>query len=307
MSAVTGEAVERVTAQLIDLLGDRLDGEPQFRQWIPRSERRHRQRLFVGVTVAGVPRFVAKVALDPADAKVSGEWANLMALRGRIDVPEPMGPIERGFVMGHVGTGDLPTALADADAERWHELLQRSVATAATVHGSVPVAVGAPTGGTHDLSGLPDVTLSAVARSRRGPVHGDLGPWNVQVDEAGATRLLDWEDYQPDGLVGLDVLNLVLTAGLIAYPAYRERGFAWLFDRMYGDEGPYQSAARSALQRYGELTGESPEHVLALTPVFCAAMEHRIAAEGRPTEHLFFGPLRRRFTARPDEHLAVGR
>lgn len=303
MTAVR-EAVERATAQLTDLLGDRIEGHPQFRHWIPRSERRHRQRLFVGVAVAGVPRFVAKVALDPEDAKVSGEWANLMALRSRIDVPAPVGPIERGFVVGHVGIGDLPTALSEASDDRWHVLLRRSVEMAAKVHESTPV--GSPGEDTKELSALPEVTLAAAARGRRGPVHGDLGPWNVQVDEAGGTRLLDWEDYQPDELVALDVLNLVLTAGLIAYPAYRERGFEWLFDRMYGDEGTYQSAVREALHRYGELTGEEPERVLALTPLFCAAMERRIEAEGRPTGHLFFGPLRRRFVARPDEHLAVG-
>lgn len=305
---VLGAVTEEVRALHDPADRDRLT----FEHWVPRSERKQRQRLFVASVLDGAPRYVAKVALDPEDAMVGREWRILRALHeGATTVPSPVAALERGFAMASVGSRDLPDALRDADPATWRRLLVRGAEIGARVHLSDERAVGdttapptAPLESGHDL---PGETVEALARARVGAVHGDMGPWNFRVADDGALSLIDWEDYAPRGICALDVLNLLLTASLVAYPEYRERGFDWLFGRLYDGDDPYHDAVRAALSRYEEVTGEAPATVLALTPVFCGAMIRRIRAQGRPVDHLFFGPLAAYFADRPLRRLGGAR
>lgn len=303
MTTKAADALPQVIEQ-VRALHEAADRERlTFTHWVPRSERTQRQRLFVASVLDGTPRYVAKVSLDSEDQMVAREWEMLTALHGgSITVPDPVRPLERGFAMANVGARDLPDVLVGADRTEWSRLILRGVEAGATVHlsggpirrdGAAYGLVGA------DGPAYPTETREALTRAAVGAVHGDMGPWNFRVCEDGTVSLIDWEDFSVQGICALDVLNLVLTAALIAYPEYRERGFDWLFDQLYDGEGPYQVAARAGLARYAELTGESPSTVLALTPVFCDAMVRRIRAQGRPVEHLFFQPLAARFRARP--------
>lgn len=293
----------RVVEDLRDLHEEHERDGLTFRHWIPRSERKHRKRLFVASIPDGRERYVAKIALDPADEMVAHEWRILTELHGtQTVVPMPVHELDGGFAMASVGNGDLPDMLAASDGGGWEQLLIRGVEVGAAVHLSAgPLtcfeASGLVPG--DKLRRYPDVTVDALRLACIGPTHGDMGPWNFRVGDVGEIALIDWEDYATLGICALDVLNLVITAALIAYPAYREEGFAWLFDHLYHGSGPYHEASNAALVRYAELTGQPPETVLALTPVFCDAMIRRIRAQRRPTEHLFFRPLAERFLRNP--------
>ncbi|GIG41862.1 hypothetical protein [Cellulomonas phragmiteti] len=301
MSRPVADLLPRVVEDLRTLHPHDVRGDLAFRHWVPRSERKHCRRLFVSSAVDGRQVHVAKVALDPADAMVAREWDALTHLAGTSTVvPRTVARIGDGFVMEYVGEGDLPDALAVADAAGWHRLLTAGAVTGAAVHLTAgPLRRGGLDVPADVADRYPAVTVDALRRAGRGPVHGDMGPWNYRVAGDGAA-LIDWEDYAADGVCALDLLNLVLTAALVAWPAYREHGFAWLFEQMRDGGTPYHDAAGAALTGYAELTGEDPATVLALTPVFCDAMVRRIEAQGRPTAHLFYRPLAESFAQDPD-------
>ncbi|QMU67385.1 phosphotransferase family protein [Streptacidiphilus sp. P02-A3a] len=310
------DCLARTSEALIDL-HRRLDGataaEISFRTWTPRSERKQRQRLFVETTVHGEARYVAKVPLDPDDAMVDREWSILTGLDG-LDLPRPrpVGRLGRGFVMSYVPFSDFPAFMAASAPDEWPDLLCAGVELAARLHrqgprptGVTPRAVAATY--LPDRLGLPQATLDWLDRADIAPTHGDLGPWNLRVDQHGRLALIDWEDYRPIGLPALDVLNLVITAALIAFPDYPERGFDWLYDQVFHERNPFRTAADRALNRYALLTGQDVEAVVGLTPVLCHWMIRRIADQGRPTGHLFFGPFTERFEAETPRWSGGGR
>jgi hypothetical protein len=45
--------------------------------------------------------------------------------------------------------------------------------------------------------------------------HRDLGPWNVVIGEAGKPAAIDWEDAEPEGLPGLDLIYLLASTTLL--------------------------------------------------------------------------------------------
>lgn len=146
-----------------------------------------------------------------------------------------------------------------------------------------------------DLPEPDGVLAGALERALVGPVHGDFGPWNLQVDQDGRLAAIDWEDYQDAGLPALDVLNVIITAALAAFPEYPEHGFDWLFDQVFHRENAFRAAATSALRRYARLTGQRVDDIVQLLPLFCRWMIHRIEKQHRPTGHLFYGPFAARF------------
>lgn len=316
---VTYEAQLDLATLALTELHERADGGAagpvEFRTWIPRSERRQRQRLFVQSSAGGEPAYVAKIPLDPDDAMASREWQVLSTLNGTgVARPRAIRRLGDGFVMSYVPWKDFPEVMAAARPQEWPALLCSAADVAARLHtswrragsapgqepwqqatGADPVAVAASYLPAHVV--LPAATLDWLGRARVAPTHGDLGPWNLRVDRHGAIALIDWEDYRSAGLPALDVLNLVLTAALIAFPDYRERGFAWLFDKAFHGRNTYRCAATAAFARYRALTGTDVQAIVGLTPLFCRWMVRRIADQGRPTAHLFFTPFAEYFEA----------
>ncbi|MEV0129724.1 phosphotransferase [Dactylosporangium sp. NPDC050688] len=274
-----------------------------MRTWTPHSERKQRQRLFVESTVDGRARFVAKIPLDPADTMVDRECSILSRLPAVVAArPRPVHRLDRGFVMTFVPARDFPDVMRDTPAPGWPALLGDALALAADLHRAGPPATGrtaADVARTYlpDLDTLPPAALSGLEEAAIGPTHGDLGPWNLRVAADGRIGLIDWEDYQPVGLPALDVLNVVLTAALVAFPDYREQGFDRLYDRVFHERNPFRSAADLALRRYAGLTGTSVAALVRLTPLFCRWMIRRIEQQGRPTAHLYYGPFAERFEA----------
>lgn len=295
------------TTQALAELHQRLDGPAcgpvEFRSWIPRSERTKRQRLFVQSSIGGQSRYVAKVPLDPDDTQADREWRMLSGLSGTpVLRPRPIRRLGMGFVMSYVPWMDFPDVMAATDTQLWPALLRTAVAAAASLHTSLPAPVAADpvTIAAAYLPGgaaVPQVTQDWLERAAVAPTHGDLGPWNLRVDRSGAVALIDWEDYRPAGLPALDVLNLVITAALIAFPDYRDRGFCWLYDRVFHGRNAFRAAATEAFRQYAALTGRDVESIVGLTPVFCRWMIRRIQDQGRPTSHLFFAPFAEYFEA----------
>ncbi|MBM2620375.1 phosphotransferase [Actinoplanes sp. LDG1-06] len=274
-----------------------------FDAWVPRSARKQRQRLFVRSSVDGVPRLVAKVPLDLEDTMVDREWDVLSAPAGvGVPSPQPVARLRRGFAMTYVPSRDFPQAMSEAPAHEWPALLGAAVDLAAVLHtsdGDASRESAAEVAARYlpGLAGIGPNTLRYLDGAAVGPAHGDLGPWNLRVDGDGGLAIIDWEDYRPVGLPALDALNIVLTAGLVAFPDYVDRGFDWLYDRVFHEDNPFRTAADHALRRYAERTGSQVHDLLQLTPLFCRWMIRRIEDQGRPAGHLFFGPFAARFEA----------
>jgi hypothetical protein len=275
----------------------------RFRTWVPQGARKRRRRLFVESRLDGVARYVAKLPLDPEDGMVAREWTVLRRLgEFNLSRPRPVRELAPGFVMTYVPYNDFPDRMRQAAPGVWPSLLRRGVETAAALHlhrrpatGVSPVAVGATY--LPGLVGLDEPVFRALERATIGVAHGDMGPWNFRIDEHGRVSLIDWEDYRAVGLPALDVLNLVITAALVAYPDYPQRGYDWLYERVFHDQNPYRAAADHALRRYCLLVGGEVEDLVQLLPLFCKSMIHRIQCQGRSTDQLFYGPFAARFAA----------
>lgn len=297
---------EEIAADLADL-HRRADGTDDtrltFQAWIPRSARKQCLRLFVQSSVDGTPRHVAKVPLDPDDAMVAREWSVLTSLDDLgLPRPTPVAALGNGFVMSYVPARDFPDVMRATPPQGWPELLGRALELAASLRlsggrrvGGSPAEVAA--GYLPGLSGIGETTLRHLERAAVGPAHGDLGPWNLRVADDGRIGLIDWEDYRPVGVPGLDALNVVWTAALLAFPRYEELGYDWLFDRVFHEDNAFRTAADHALRRYAALTGDDVENLVRLTPLFCRWMIRRIEDQGRPAGHLFYGPFADRFEA----------
>ncbi|MGW1615821.1 hypothetical protein ACWCQZ_41520 [Streptomyces sp. NPDC002285] len=295
------------TAALLTRMHRELDGvEPEritFRTWIPQGVRRSKLRLFVESSVDGAARYVAKVHLDPTDPMVAREWSILSSLVAHETLhPRAVAEIPRGFVMSYVPARDFPDVFRTVGTEQRHSLLLAAVEAAAALHtGRGPLqATGAAEAATCYLPGLTGIgesTLHHLERAHVGPAHGDMGPWNLRVDDHSRIGLIDWEDFRAAGLPALDVLNLVLTTALLAFPDYQEHGYDWLYERVFHARNAFRSAAGYALHRYATSTGTNTAAILGLIPLFCRAMIQRIEDQGRSADHLFYGPFADRFEA----------
>ncbi|MBS2548573.1 phosphotransferase [Catenulispora sp. NL8] len=271
--------------------------------WIPDSARRQRQRLFVSCLASDGAALVAKVPLDAADTMVDRERE---ILRG----PAPAGvrrptlvhDLERGFVMTWVPDRDFPEALTAVEsADDLRKLLEQAVDAMLPLHTGGAAGLGDGRAVAHGYLGdlietAGDAALEALTPTWIGPMHGDLGPWNIRWNSAdGRLSLIDWEDYQQTGLPVVDLLNTVLTSALLIYPDYRTRGHDWLGEQILHSDGPFRSAARSALRRYAHATGQSAVSAARLLPIACLWLHRRVEKQGRLTGHLFYLPLMRAF------------
>jgi Phosphotransferase enzyme family len=273
--------------------------------WTPNSARRTRRRFFLRLDVGGVPRLVAKVPLVGSDPKLRREATVLGLLDEDLPVHRPrlVAPLEDGFVMTYLPGSDLPDVLdGPLTAERLSRVLSPVVDAVADLHltstigsdrgrgrvAALQYVTDPPTGQPH-LDEALDAALVA-------PTHGDLGPWNVRFEPAsGRVLILDWEDYRPAGIAALDVLNLLLTCGLLAFPDYRSRGFDWLYGQMFLSANWWRGVLVQCVMRYCARTGQDPRQIFDLTPLFCLWLITRIEAEGRDSGSLFYGTFLRRY------------
>lgn len=268
------------------------------RHWIPAGARKTRRRLFVRVDVGGVPVGVAKVPLAAQDPKLTHEFTVLTGLPAAFPLarPGPLGRLGAGFAMTYLDGVDLPAVgqLTAGPEEFWH-VMRPVVDGVAALH--LTTAAGAPhltpeqaaaqyvrrpwTGAEH--------TDNALRRALLAPTHGDLGPWNVRYEPGrGTVRLLDFEDYKPLGIAAVDVLNLLVTSGLLVFPDYREHGFDWLYDRVFESDHWFCGALARGLAHYAAATGQRTADVADLTPLMCQWLIERITAEGRDTSGMFY-------------------
>ena len=295
-----------VEEALLDIHARRGDDrrDVTFRSWAPHGLRKTRQRVFVSSGVGGCQEYVAKIPLDAADRMVEREWEVLSGLTVRLPRrPLPLQSLGAGFVMTYVPAEDFADTLSRAPSDAWGRILSDAMAFASVLHlaGGVPRTAPAEAAALYvpDLSSLSSRSQAAVVRAAVGPTHGDLAVWNLRSGQDGALSMIDWEDYQPVGVPALDVLNVLFTAALVAFPDYVEQGYGWLYDRVFHQANFYRFAADRALARYAGLTGTTTDDLVNLTPLFCHWMIRRIQLQGRPTEHLFYRTFADRFEAEP--------
>ncbi|AGL15000.1 phosphotransferase [Actinoplanes sp. N902-109] len=274
--------------------------------WIPAGARKSRRRLFVRIDIGDRPVGVAKVPLSDADAKVGFEFDVLTAL-GEVgfDRPVPLGRIGTdGFAMTYVDGVDLPAApgLTDSAGSCWR-VLRPAVLAVAALHTMAPdpaapelTAVEAAAQYVREpLFGVAhaDAALRVALLAR---THGDLGPWNMRYEpESGGVRILDFEDYRPAGVAGMDIVNLLVTCALVVFPDYPQRGFDWLYERVFSDAHWFREVLGRGLRLYAARTGVRPSAVADLLPLTCQWLIERIEAEGRDTSGMFYRPFADRY------------
>ncbi|GGP76122.1 hypothetical protein GCM10010185_57220 [Saccharothrix coeruleofusca] len=278
--------------------------------WIPAGARKVRRRMFIQVDVHGVPVGVAKVPLSEHDPKLAFEFDVLRRLAPGFPLahPQPLERVGAGFCMTHLAGLDLPAVpgLASGPQEFWR-VLRPVVDTVAALHLAQDEAGTAmsPEQAAAQYVRRPLFGVEhadrALRRARLGPTHGDLGPWNVRYDpEHAAVRILDFEDYRPVGVTGMDVLNLLVTCALVVFPDYRERGFDWLYEQVFNGDHWFPAALATGIRHYAAATGQSAAAVCDLTPLMCQWLIERITAEGRDTTGMFYRTFADRYlSSRP--------
>ncbi|WP_020123042.1 phosphotransferase [Streptomyces canus] len=279
-----------------------------FTSWTPVGARKIKKRRFTALALDGRPVLVSKSALDDDDAKVAAEWHKLgrLALPATVDWAKPVEQTEDGFIMTYAASEDLPTALmGTGDRETFAALLTRTVDLVADMHLRGAVTHNDPAArwaAARQYVADPLVSSPALRAALEhalvGPTHGDLAPWNLRYDaETDRVSIIDWEDYRPLGVAGMDLLNLLVTLGLVVFPEYRERGVDWLYDQVLESDHWYALLLRDLLVRYAERTGQLPRRVVDLLPLFCQWLIARISNEGRDPSPLYYGHFIARYTA----------
>ncbi len=281
-------------------------GDTTFRSWTPVGARKIRKRRFTLLAVDGTPIILSKTALDRDDRKVAGEWRKLgsLALPSTVNYARGLRQADGGFVMTYAPSEDLPDALARADREAFGTLLGRAVDLMAQMHvhdaggdGSTDPWVAARQYVDEPCVARPELR-AALERALVGPTHGDLAPWNVRYD-SGSDRMsiIDWEDYRPAGIAAIDVINLLVTLGLVVFPGYRNCGFEWLYDQVLESGTWYAILVRDLIVRYASAVEQPPRFVIDLLPFFCQWLIARISSEGRDTSFLYYGYFLARYVA----------
>lgn len=274
-------------------------GRTSLHSWIPQRARKRVRRQFVALSVDGAATYVAKVPLASDDSKVAREFSILSELGAvPVSATRALRPADRGFVMRYVPGRDFPDAFRSAGAADRRAMVLAVVEEIARLHGQPGRANGLGVAASYasEFSAAPHV-IAALEEAAVGPLHGDLGPWNVRVDD-GAFTIIDWEDYRSSHLQALDFLNFVVTLALLVHPA-DENDFDSLYDQCFERQGPFSDLALAAARRYAAVTGQPGARLFDLLPVFCHYMIARIRAEGRATDGFFFETFLRRSVRQP--------
>jgi hypothetical protein len=282
-------------------------GEITYRSWTPLGARLKKRRRFTLLARDGEPLLVSKSAVDDDDEKVAGEYDKLTgsSMPPGIRYALPVARTEAGFIMTYAPAVDLPDALLESGD--FAALLERTVDLVAGMHrhGAVRLAEPEQRWATARQY-VPDPCTArpelhaAIDGALFGPTHGDLAPWNLRHDGAsGRISIIDWEDYRPVGMVAIDVVNLLVTLGLVVFPEYAERGYDWLYEQVLESDHWYALLLRRLVVRYADKVGTAPRGVVDLLPFHCQWLIARISAEGRDPAPFYYGHFLDRYVDRP--------
>lgn len=258
-----------------------------------------KSRRFVTVSTNDTPRFIAKVALDGADGKVNREYEILVHLTGKLfSTTVPVYKLSHGFIMEYISGSDFPELFQASDSIEVRIAMVESVVREMVEVHQTPLSLTIP------LSELDvfrrcrekqtvydELTQNALESLKLGPMHGDLGPWNIRINlEKGSVYFLDWEDFYPVGMPVLDMLNFLTTMALLIRSRNLEQDFRELYSASFEQDSEFGFLFSRGLNLYSSLTSVKPLHCLALLPVFCQYMRNRLREQGRD-ENLMFYPV----------------
>jgi hypothetical protein len=289
------------------------DGESSdsitYRSWTSSGVRTTKQRRFTVMLVNNVPRFVSKVSLDPTDDKVVREGIILaqLSLPASLRCPHLAAFIEGGFIMSYLPTMDLPNVLTEHTSAKLTSLVDRTISIMADMHVRNATTEPGLNLRRHAVGKYVDNPYTdekrfrtALSKALIGPTHGDLAPWNIRYDpDSDDIGVLDWEDYQSFGVPAVDIINLLLTLGLVVFPSFQQNGFDWLFQQVLNSSHWYALFLRDAIRNYAHLTSQEPRLVIDLLPLFCQWLSARIEREGRDTRGLYYGRFFTLYTQDP--------
>ncbi|MBR0696583.1 phosphotransferase [Bradyrhizobium lablabi] len=281
--SVRSEIEYLLVSQAHELLGLPADAEVQFSRLHPARNRQHRVREFLIASVQGAPRLISKRGTDPHDTKVRRETSVLAGLMQSRSEPGArlIAAGRDGFVAPYLCDIDLPELWPLLSEARKDQLLDTVVDCMADFHAQVLT--------TTLIEPSRSFASAAVAGAPLGPIHGDLGPWNVRCsNSADRVAFVDWEDFHFDGPQAFDVLNLLLTMSIVEFPDFRQRGFEWLYSTVFIEPTAASRILRRGLLRYAEARSTDPELILAHVPLFCRYMIDRIEEEQRSTGNFYY-------------------
>ncbi len=93
--------------------------------------------------------------------------------------------------------------------------------------------------------------------------HRDLGPWNVVLEADGSPSVIDWEDTEPLGLPGLDLIYFLATSSLLVEGALDDTSDAERivagYHRLLDSQTARGKIAAACLAKYGEQMGIGEE------------------------------------------------
>jgi hypothetical protein len=294
-----------IRSRLPSVLG--LDVSVDVDEFHPETARRTNRRRFFRIGFGGKPRIMLKLPTSLDDDRVRAELRHLWRLQA-VSAPRPFCAWGRGFAMDYVGVADFPTVFRSMNRLARLELIERVVDQIAALHVSARV---------ERTEALSDVLEQYVGEARHlvqlpptqctevGQAHGDLGPWNIRIDEAHRPQLIDWEDYRQRGIPWLDLLNFAVSLPLLCFSERPTLDFERLFDATFLDHTDSSECVQHAIAHYVRRRGVALRDLLAWVPVFCESMNHRIRSQGRSLDNMYYPTFQRRFVL--DEIIWAGK
>lgn len=133
-------------------------------------------------------------------------------------------------------------------------------------------------------------TLDGPVLSFVSPCHGDFHIWNVFVDDAGASKVIDWEYALGQGDPALDMARFLLFA-------CTEMGedFETGFEMLCASDTPYSTQVREALDEYCESVGLARRAVVGAFPYVYPHILGTLRELGKPPA---YAALSRTFESR---------
>ncbi|MGG4551437.1 aminoglycoside phosphotransferase family protein [Paenibacillus humicus] len=275
----------------------------KLESFVPNSARKTKQRLFVKFLLDGSAKYILKLPVSDNDNKVSREYVTLTNLQLGINVaPKPFLLYKNGFIMSYIDGELVPDLLrVTNNIHKWNFIVDKAIDAIVQLHKKDAT----PAFNTKEILknfceriGVKDYIHESIPESLKlsiGSMHGDLGPWNIVYNRKNDNiSLLDWEDYQPNSIQVMDLINFLFTLPVVMYPEIKN--FKELFKNVFLRNGYISELICRGLNRYAKQMNISGRDLLFLVPIYCQQMIYRLEQDNRPSNNYFYGYFKEAFS-----------